>query len=257
MRALVETVEVEGTLVRLRTLAPAGRSRDTLAPTVVLLHGLGSSTRVLRRLHDQLSRRHRTVAVDLPGFGGVPAARGSLWLDDLARLTAGALAAVDVVDCVPVGHGWGAQLAVALARSHPGLVSSVGMIAPVVDDRRPTLLGVLRSVLADLPRERPSTRLLVAAEALRNLVATLPLVPRALRHPLFARVAELGVPLLVVRGHGDPLSVHGWGRRLVGVAGEGALVELPGAHHVQRDHPEAVAGIVDEFLRVQAIGRLR
>lgn len=257
MRAFVETIEVERACVRLRTLAPAGRSRDTLAPTIVLLHGLGTSSRIHRGLQEQLSRTHRTIAVDLPGFGGVPDTPRQLWLPDLARVLAAALAAADVVECVPIGHGWGAQLAVELARVEPDLVSSVGMIGPGVDDRHGKLREQLPRFVADLAREQPTTRLLVLSEALRHLTPSLPLVPRATRYPLFKHVAGLGVPVLVVRGHADPVSDHDWGRRLVGVSGEGALIELPGAHHVQREHPVAVAAIVDEFIRVQTIGRLR
>lgn len=257
MRALVETVEVEGAVVRLRTLAPAGRSRDTLAPTIVLLHGLGTSSRIHRRLHEQLSRSHRTVSVDLPGFGGVPDTARQRWLPDLVRIVSGALAAVDVVDYVPIGHGWGGQIAVELATVDAGRVASVGLIGPVVDDRHGRVGQQLVRLVRDLARERPTTRLLVLRELVRNLNASLPLVPRATRYPLFKRVAELGVPVLVVRGAADPLSDHDWGRRLVGVSGEGALIELSGAHHVQRDHAAPVASVIDQFIRVQTIGRLR
>lgn len=257
MHPLVETVEVDGTSIRLRTLAPAGRSRDTLAPTLVLLHGLGGSGRSLRRFQAVLSREHRTVAVDLPGFGGNPLSARWQRMPELAVAIGAALRRADVVECLAIGHGFGGQLAVELARGSAELVTSVALIAPVVDDRRRGLLRQLADLGTDLAREavRPRTRITVGV--LRNLAASLPFVPGALRYPLFARVAELRVPVLVLRGHHDALSRHDWARRLAGVAGEAALLEIPGGHHVQDEQPGPVAAIVGEFLRVQALGRLR
>ncbi|MFZ7089223.1 alpha/beta fold hydrolase [Curtobacterium sp. RRHDQ10] len=257
MRALVETVVIDGATVRLRTLAPAGRTRDTLAPTVVLVHGLAGSSRSVRRLHEALSRGHRTIAVDLPGFGGVPDTARLLRAPDFAAVLEGALRAHDVVDCLVVGHGFGGQVAVELGNRAPDLATSVGLLGPVVDDRRRQPWRQAADLVRDWFREPTSIRLRVTGGFLRSVGATLPLLPSAIRQPLFKRVADLGVPVLVVRGHADALSGHDWGRRLVGVAGEGALIELPGAHHVHEQQPGPVAAIVDEFLRVQSVGRLR
>lgn len=257
MRALVETVVIGDVTVRLRTMAPAGRSRDTLAPTVVLVHGLAGSHRSFRRLHEALSRGHRTIAVDLPGFGGVPDTARQLHAPGFAAAVEGALRAHDVVDCLVIGHGFGGQVAVELGNRAPDIVTSVGLLGPIVDDRRRQPWRQLSDLVRDWFREPTSTRLRLTGGFLRSLGATLPLVPSALRQPLFKRIADLGVPVLVVRGHADAISGHDWGRRLVGVAGEGALIELPGAHHVHEQQPGPVAAIVDEFLRVQSVGRSR
>lgn len=257
MRALVETVEIDGATVRLRTMAPAGRIRDTLAPTVVLVHGLAGSHRSFRRLHEALSRSHRTIAVDLPGFGGVPDTARQLHAADFAAVLDGALRTHDVVDCLVIGHGFGGQVAVELGNRAPDLVTSVGLLGPVVDDRRRQPWNQVADLVRDWFREPTSTRIRLTAGFLRSIGASVPLVPSTLRQPLFKRVADLGVPVLVVRGNADAVSGHDWGRRLVGVAGEGALIELPGAHHVHEQQPGPVAAIVEEFLRVQAVGRLR
>jgi pimeloyl-ACP methyl ester carboxylesterase len=257
MRALVETIEVDGARLRLRTLAPAGRSRDSLEPTLVLLHGLGSSSAAFRRLQTVLSRGHRTIAVDLPGFGGMPDVGWQLRTPDLAERVVDALRAVDVVECVVLGHGWGAQLAVEVARRSSDFVTSVALLAPVVDDRRRGLWRQLGDLGVDLFHEPVGLGARVTLGLLRNLVVSLPLVPGALRYPLFTRVAELDVPVLVLRGYQDALSGHDWARRLAGVAGEAALLEIPGAHHVQDQQAGAVGAIVDEFIRVQTLGRLR
>jgi pimeloyl-ACP methyl ester carboxylesterase len=60
-----------------------------------------------------------------------------------------------------------------------------------------------------------------------------------------------------IRGAQDPVAKHDWVTRLVGVAQRGALVELPGPHHVQEHQPVAVARLVDEFRRVQTLESAR
>jgi pimeloyl-ACP methyl ester carboxylesterase len=255
MRELVRDVQVDGAAIRLRTLAPAGRSRDSLGPTLVLLHGVGGS-RTMRALHRQLSRRHRTILVEWSGEGSAPAA-------DLggARYTASRIATalheVGASDCLPIGHGRGAQIAVEIAQTDQELVRAVGCIAPVTDDRRRGVARQAADFLRDLMREPFVLSLLVLGGILRHPQHVLAVMPRALRYPMFRRVAELKVPVLLLRGHGDVLCGHDWARRLIGVATSGALIELPGLHHVHAQSARAVAALVDEFLRVDAIERLR
>ena len=127
MRAKVETVRIDGLAVRLHTAAPAGRVRADLAPTVVLVHGIGMSHRSFRRVQAALSRTHRTVAVDLPGFGGQPYAGRRLEEHEYA-------------DLVVLGQSMGAQVAVEAGLRHPDVVTSVVLVGPVVDDRRRSLV---------------------------------------------------------------------------------------------------------------------
>ncbi|KAK4153365.1 Alpha/Beta hydrolase protein [Chaetomidium leptoderma] len=67
----IATVQADGVEVFYRTAGPAD------APTVVLLHGLPSSSHMFRNLIPLLATRYRVVAPDLPGFGftQIPAER--------------------------------------------------------------------------------------------------------------------------------------------------------------------------------------
>jgi pimeloyl-ACP methyl ester carboxylesterase len=256
MRALVETVEIDGAVVRLRTMAPAGRSRDTLTPTVVLVHGIGMSHRSFTRLQRVLSRTYRTVAVDLPGFGGLPPV-GAVGIDGFARTVLAALREVEITECVALGQSMGAQVAVEMARQDPGFVTSVVLVGPVIDDHRPRLWQQALTLLGDGPGEGIRMNWVLLSDYARSIPQYLAILPAMMRYPMFRVVAGLTVPVLVIRGGYDPIADHDWGRRLAGVAGEGALIELPGPHHVQEHQPAPVAAIVDEFLRVQSVGRLR
>ena len=68
-----------------------------------------------------------------------------------------------------------------------------------------------------------------------------------LRHPMSLRLAQVSVPVVVVRGSRDPICGEAWARRLAGAPPNGRLVSVPGAAHaVDWSHPASVAQVVEE-----------
>ena len=68
-------------------------------------------------------------------------------------------------------------------------------------------------------------------------------------YPIEERIADLSVPVLVVRGGNDPVAGLDWCRRLRDRAHDGSLVIVPGCRHVvQFAAPRAVASAIDAFL---------
>ncbi|PZF64590.1 alpha/beta hydrolase [Curtobacterium sp. MCPF17_047] len=257
MRALVETVRIDGHPVRLRTLAPAGRVRDALAPTIVMVHGIGMSHRSFLRVQTLLSQTHRTVSVDLPGFGGLTRAGRRFQVDEYADLVVRAVTARGISDLVVMGQSMGTQIAVAAALRHPDVVNSVVLVGPVVDDRRRSLPRLGAQLLLDCAIEGLRMNVIVFGDYVRS-------IPQYARELLPMRdfrmldsVRALTVPVLLIRGEQDPIAKHDWVERLVAAADAGALVELPGPHHVQEHQPVAVARLVDEFRRVQTLEATR
>src|SRR3984885_4115730 len=62
-RTSYRTISIDGLSVFYREAGPAD------APTILLLHGLPSSSRMFEPLFDRLSDRYRLLAPDYPGFG--------------------------------------------------------------------------------------------------------------------------------------------------------------------------------------------
>jgi aspartate dehydrogenase len=96
--------------------------RGGTGPTVLLLHGIGSSATSWQRQFDRLASDYHLIAPDLRGYGDSADPTGPPSLDavadDLAALLDGAPAHV-------VGVSFGALAALALARRHPHLVCSL------------------------------------------------------------------------------------------------------------------------------------
>ncbi|HXA30172.1 MAG TPA: alpha/beta fold hydrolase [Candidatus Angelobacter sp.] len=98
---------------------------------VVLVHGLGNSSLVWRRVIQGLAPHHLVIAPDLPGFGhSSPARRRPLlraydeFLAELIeRAAPGQRAAV-------VGNSVGGAVALRLAATHPALVSRLVLVDP-------------------------------------------------------------------------------------------------------------------------------
>lgn len=93
--------------------------------TVVLLHGLGSSTRFWQHVVERLAQQpYRTVAFDLLGFGDSPKPD---WLDyDIDDHAKPVIAAIEQLNpqqpVILVGHSMGCLIAVRIARQRPDLV---------------------------------------------------------------------------------------------------------------------------------------
>lgn len=257
VRALVETVSVDGVPVRLHTMAPAGRRRDALAPTVVLVHGIGMSHRSFARSQRALSRTHRTIAVDLPGFGGLPPVGRRLEMAEVADVVMRAVRSRDVHESVLVGQSMGSQVVVAAALQHPDEVLAVVLVGPVVDDRHRSLLWLAAALGRDGLVEDVRMNAVLLGDYFRSIRQYLRQLRPMLRYPMRDAVAALRVPVLVVRGTRDPIARSAWAGRLARAARAGAMVELYGAHHVQEHQPVAFAELVDEFRRAQSLEATR
>lgn len=246
MRTRNEAIEVDGIGVRLRWARPPGSTNDHV---VVLVHGIGMSHRSFRSLQRVLATRHVTVAVDLPGFGGVPSPGRPLGFDTLARTVVEAVRLRHAVRSLTVvGQSMGTQVAVEAALRYPDLVTSVALIGPVVDDRRDTALQQAADLLLDTTIERPGMNAIVATDSLRSLRQYRLELPVMLRYPMLVRVAMLDVPVAVIRGTEDRIAGAGWARRIVRTAPNAALVELAGPHHVQERDPLVVARVIDALI---------
>ncbi|MDL5486090.1 alpha/beta fold hydrolase [Microbacterium sp. zg-Y1211] len=234
-----------GTL-RFRVVESSGPSRSN-RPVVVLVHGIGMSHRSLRRLHDALAAHEATVfSIDLPGYGGLPKPDHDVDVAGMAEGLAGVLATLDTGPVVLVGHSMGAQWVVETACRRPDLVAQVVAIGPVADERHRSLPAQAGALALDTLRESPVANAIVFTDYLRcGIRYYLAQVRHMIDYPIEQRVADLAVPLQVIRGQRDPVARADWCRRLADAASDATVVEIPAAAHiVQHTAPRAVASAI-------------
>src|ERR1017187_512840 len=144
-------------------------------PAVLLIHGIGGDWRTWEQVLDGLARRHRVVAVDLPGHGSSSKSAGDCSLGALANALRDLGGALGIERATVVGHSLGGGVAMQFSYQFPErcerlvLVSSGGL--------GPDVGLILR--LATLPGSELFLSLTApAARSLINLAAS---AGRALR----------------------------------------------------------------------------
>jgi 3-oxoadipate enol-lactonase len=97
-------------------------------PVVLLLHGFCESNRIFEGIAPALAVECRMVMPDLPGHGGTAWEKGIRSLDDFACWLRDLLDALEVEQCLLVGHSMGGYVAAAFAALFPERLLGLGML---------------------------------------------------------------------------------------------------------------------------------
>ncbi|MGN6409117.1 MAG: alpha/beta fold hydrolase, partial [Curtobacterium sp.] len=133
------------------------------------------------------------------------------------------------------------------------VVASVVLVGPVIAAGRRRLPVQALDLGRDGLVEGVRMNAVLVTDYLRSVRQYVPELRPMLRYRLEDTIADVSQPVLVVRGTEDPIARHDWSARVATTARRGALVELPGPHHVQERQPVAFAQLVGEFRRVQTL----
>jgi pimeloyl-ACP methyl ester carboxylesterase len=97
--------------------------------TLLLIHGLGTSAKGWQRNIPALSRHHRVIALDLPGYGHSSKGHYPYSMRFHAEAAAGLLAALGLERAVWVGHSMGGQIALTAALELPERVTGLVLLS--------------------------------------------------------------------------------------------------------------------------------
>ena len=256
------------------------------AEPIVMIHGLSSYLSFWEYQVAELSKTHRVLALDLPGYGASGRPDAPCTPPWYASLVADWMGAVGVERATIMGHSMGGQIAMTMALEHPERVSRLVLSAPAGFERfSPGAADFMRGYWTESraleAREEEVRANFVALvfnrvdagverliqervrmRGTRAFAGTSVAVSRSiagmLDHPVIDRLGEIHVPTLIVFGTDDhmiPNPVFNGGRTAA-VARHGAehiegaeLVLIPGAGHtVHHDAPAAFNEAVLAFL---------
>lgn len=246
------------------------RGRTDASPTVVLLHGLGSSSQDWSLQLPALEACYCVLAVDLPGHGASPRSRRPLSVHGMAQDVARLLAGEAQAPAHVVGVSLGACVGLALAIQAPERVRSLTLVNGFARLRPTGVAGGVR-MLVRLALLAVAPMRLVAWQVAR---ATFPRAQHAaLRRQAVERlsatsrrayIASIGAligfdvrahfggvrcPVLVVAGDEDRTVPLASKRELAaGIAGARLLVARGSGHVSHYDAPETVNAALLEFL---------
>jgi pimeloyl-ACP methyl ester carboxylesterase len=97
-------------------------------PVLVFLHGIPLSLVTWRHNLQELSQRHRTIAIDLPGFGRSEPRADDHGVLGQAASVAGLLAQLDVREYVVIASSYACAVALQLALKHPAAVQGLVLV---------------------------------------------------------------------------------------------------------------------------------
>ncbi len=256
-----------GPAVLAADVRPAAHATDDggTADRVVFVHGFTQTRRSWDGVREVLADRYETVAVDAPGHGESGHLKLSMAEGAEALGAAGGTATY-------AGYSMGARLALHLAVARPDLVErlvlvsgTAGLDTAAERTARVASDDVLASeierdgvaafverwlalpLFAGLPRERAGV-----AERLTNtaagLASSLRLAGTGAQEPLWDRLGELSMPVLLVVGADDAKFVA-IGERLHGAITGSHLVVVPGGGHtVHLEQPERFTDALTHWL---------
>jgi pimeloyl-ACP methyl ester carboxylesterase len=255
------------------------------APPLILIHGLGDDADTWRHVLLPLARRHRVIALDLPGFGRSDHPRRAYTLAFYARTVASLLAKLGIAQAALAGSSLGAAIAQRVALARPELAERLILIdgALPVEARLPTsplwwfltpgvgevvysslrrsqdqAYATLRPYYADLdalpPEDRAFLRERVWARVWnsgqrRAFLSTLRwlAIEGAFRAPaLRARLAQLTAPMLLIWGDHDQIVPRAAGVQMAALLPNARLHVIAGCGHLpQQERPDELVEIVD------------
>ncbi len=237
-----------------------------MAPRVVLVHGFTQTARSWDRVAEILAGHFEVVTPDVPGHGRSAGRRPSF--EDAAAMIGAAGGAASYV-----GYSLGARLCLRLALDRPDLVERLVLLGGspglasaderaerrAADDRLADNIERIgteafldtwlsQSMFASLT---PTTNDLAARRANPSdgLAYALRRLGIGAQEPLWDRLGELAMPLLVVAGGLDAKFIA-LGREMVAAIGDNAtFASVPGCGHAAHlEDPEGFCRTVEGFL---------
>lgn len=216
------------------------------APGILLVHGLGASSRYFEPLVRLLATSYRVVTPDLTGFGRSAGPDPALCIEAHAAEMERVVDLAGLERPVLLGHSMGSQVVTEMAVRRPGRTRGLVLVGPVVDPAAPTALGQGRRLARDSAREPLSLQALQARELVRaGHRCFRQSLTHMLAYPIAERVRAVPASVEVVRGDRDPIASREFIEALAAAAPSGRAHEIPRARHLAvATHPRAIAALV-------------
>ncbi len=231
--------------------------RDDLkgAPAIVLVPGLGLSSRYIIPTADLLAKEMRVFAPELPGFGLSEKPRRPMNVQQLSRFLSLWVAEVGLSGAMFVGNSFGCQVISQLAFDQPGLINRMIMVAPTVDPSARQAWRQLLRLAGTALREPLGLFTIATADYLKARPWKVWSTFRfALNDPIEERLQRISVPTLVVRGQRDWLVPEPWALEAAELLPAGSFMTIPhAAHGVYYSSPHELAEIIYVFMSLESI----
>jgi pimeloyl-ACP methyl ester carboxylesterase len=218
--------------------------------TLVLVHGIGVSTRYFGPFIEEMARDCAIVSIDLPGFGASSRPDELLTIQDYADVIEGCTKALGIIQPVFIGHSMGCQVVAEVLKRHPRITDRAVFLGPTVDAERRSVLRHIGLLFQECFREPWRLNKIILSDywhcGIRRYLQTLgPMLADHIEEKCVACPAKI----LVMRGERDGIVRHEWAAKLAASIPLGEFREVADSAHVlQFTHPQETAAACREFI---------
>src|ERR1700736_4650710 len=245
---------------------------DPALPPLVFLHGIGGAARAWRGQLDFFKGHYRTIAWDMPGYGG-SAPLPTVSIAALASALQDFLQQVGATKPILVGHSIGGMIVQQLLSKNPGIAGAIVLaqtspafgkpdgdwqksfidarLGPL--DRGETLASLAPALVKELVGDDPDAGGVALA---RDCMADVP--EASYRTSMLALLGfdqrnalkDIKIPTLVLSGSKDKNAPAPMMAKMATYIPSANYVELEGAGHlVNLERPQAFNAALDQFLK--------
>ena len=233
---------------------------------LLFLHGWQADSGTWAIVMERLAKRHRTIAIDLRGFGQSNTAPGPYRVENFADDLSALVAELDLDPLVAIGHSMGAAVAQRFAIDRPDAIEGLVLVAPVPASGvafSPKVVEMLRGIagnatnanawLAQLTYREPPLEIITL---MRRAAAAVP-VPVALesldswRSLAFEdEAATIETPTLVLAPEHDNPMTPAFAKAKVAdvIAGSAFEIVRGSGHYAPLERPGDLAASIERFV---------
>jgi pimeloyl-ACP methyl ester carboxylesterase len=230
-------------------------------PTILLLHG-GGGPFTVAPLAAHLAESHTVIAPTHPGWGGTERPASIDTIRALANYYLDMLTRENLTDVILIGSSIGGWLAAEIAladRAHriAGLVIINGVGVDVAGETITNVTGLAPQELAKLSFHDPANftpppatpEVLAIMKGNQDSLLALTGDPYGYDPTLFARLAGIQVPTLVLWGESDRVVSAAYGRAYAAAIPDARFELIPKSGHLPyMENPAAVFAVLDPFV---------
>jgi pimeloyl-ACP methyl ester carboxylesterase len=220
-------------------------------PVLVLVHGIGVSSRYFLPTAGRLAERCTVYAPDLPGFGLSAPLGERLTVRGLADALEAWLdaAGLQVPDAL-VANSFGCQVVADFAARRPERAVRLVLVGPTIDRQARSLGRQAARLALDSVREPVGLLALETVDYIQHIRKSgISGFVEMVRDRVERNLSLVRARTLVVRGDRDPIVPRTWAEEVASTLPRGRLVEVPGAAHaVNYNAPNALTRLTLDFL---------
>jgi 2-hydroxy-6-oxonona-2,4-dienedioate hydrolase len=219
---------------------------------IILVHGLGVSSRYMKRLASHLAPYHPVYAPDLPGFGKSSKPLHTLTVNELTDALALWMDATGIDKALMVGNSFGCQLIANLCLRHPGKAVACVLQGPSVDRHACSKTRQVLRFLYDGFFEDPSLIPLIIKDFMNcGPVRLWNTFNYMMQDKIEEKLPHINLPSLVISGTSDPVTPPYWASELAQLLPQGQLLifkKLPHAAHYS--DAAKLCAVIQQFIKL-------